>query len=193
MGKEQDKQGGEAVEVVAFLMKPDFCDPYVDLRRDSSGSAHVDPLMTVAQHKRIVAAQDAEIARLCDDRDALRKTVDSYDRHSSGIPALAEIERLRAQLAAQQAAVPVAVVDCSDDACWADILDDVTVKVGQKLYAAPAAPQQGVVMPESIKRAFITGESGNEQYRVVLKFESLSDMQSAHSYFARLNGDKRHD
>ncbi|MCY1301569.1 hypothetical protein D9M70_511900 [compost metagenome] len=34
-------------------------------------------------------------------------------------------------------AKPVAVVDCSDDACWADILDDVTVKVGQKLYAAP--------------------------------------------------------
>ena len=35
---------------------------------------------------------------------------------------------------------PVAVVDANDDGYWADILPDRSVKVGQKLYAAPVEP-----------------------------------------------------
>ena len=38
--------------------------------------------------------------------------------------------------------VPVAVVDADDDGMWADILPDVTVKVGQTLYAAPQPAEQ---------------------------------------------------
>lgn len=37
---------------------------------------------------------------------------------------------------------PVAVVDAADDGMWADILPDVTVKVGQALYAAPQPTEQ---------------------------------------------------
>ncbi|WP_395406237.1 hypothetical protein ACHMW6_06075 [Pseudoduganella sp. UC29_106] len=37
---------------------------------------------------------------------------------------------------------PVAVVDANDDGMWADILPNVTVKVGQPLYAAAQAPAQ---------------------------------------------------
>lgn len=40
---------------------------------------------------------------------------------------------------AQTEQQPVAVVDAGDDGMWADILPDVTVKVGQMLYAAPIA------------------------------------------------------
>ena len=37
---------------------------------------------------------------------------------------------------------PVAVVDADDDGMWADILPDVTVKVGQTLYTAPQPAEQ---------------------------------------------------
>lgn len=43
----------EAPDVVAFLMKPDTYEPYVGLRRDGSCDC-VEPLMTVAQHERIL-------------------------------------------------------------------------------------------------------------------------------------------
>lgn len=54
----------EQLQVVAFLTKPDFCEPYVGLHRDSMTTGTSEPLMTVAQHEHIVAAKDAEIARL---------------------------------------------------------------------------------------------------------------------------------
>lgn len=37
---------------------------------------------------------------------------------------------------------PVAVVDAADDGMWADILPNVTVKVGQALYTAPQPAEQ---------------------------------------------------
>lgn len=43
--------------VVAFLMKPSFSEPYVDLRRDSHCLGATEPLMTVAQHRRIMEAK----------------------------------------------------------------------------------------------------------------------------------------
>ena len=52
-------QAGEEVEVVAHLMRPDFMEPYVSIRRDCSG-VFVEQLMTVAQHQRIVAALSAQ-------------------------------------------------------------------------------------------------------------------------------------
>lgn len=47
-----------------------------------------------------------------------------------------EWQRTRPAQTEQQ---PVAMVDANDDGMWADILPDVTVKVGQMLYAAPIA------------------------------------------------------
>ena len=44
----------ERPEVVAFLMKPDMYEPYVSLRRDSNCQGLIEPLMTVAQHERIM-------------------------------------------------------------------------------------------------------------------------------------------
>lgn len=49
----------EEVEVAAFLMESDLYEPYVSLSRDSRCD-HVEPLMTVAQHNRIVAALSAQ-------------------------------------------------------------------------------------------------------------------------------------
>ncbi|HBP5289079.1 hypothetical protein ACEPUQ_28720 [Pseudomonas aeruginosa] len=43
----------EVPDVVAFLMKPDTYEPYVGLRRDGKCDC-VEPLMTVAQHERIL-------------------------------------------------------------------------------------------------------------------------------------------
>lgn len=53
-------QAGEEVEVVAHLMRPDFMEPYVSIRRGCSG-VFVEQLMTVAQHHRILAQRDAAI------------------------------------------------------------------------------------------------------------------------------------
>lgn len=50
----------EQPEVVAFLMKPDTYEPYVGLRRDGTCDC-VEPLMTVAQHERIVESLQAEV------------------------------------------------------------------------------------------------------------------------------------
>ena len=49
----------EEVEVAAFLMEPDLYEPYVSLSRDSRCD-HVEPLMAVAQHQRIVSALSAQ-------------------------------------------------------------------------------------------------------------------------------------
>ena len=46
-------------------------------------------------------------------------------------------DALEAVIAEREKVAPVAVVDADDDVYWADILPDRSVKVGQKLYAAP--------------------------------------------------------
>jgi hypothetical protein len=50
----------DEVEVVAFLMKPDLYEPYVSLSRGSRCD-YAEPLMTVAQHQRIVVALSDEL------------------------------------------------------------------------------------------------------------------------------------
>lgn len=54
-----------------------------------------------------------------------------------------------AKLAAQGEQMPVAVVDEGEDGMYADILPNVSVKVGQKLYAAPVAASADAVPCES--------------------------------------------
>lgn len=46
---------------------------------------------------------------------------------------------------------PVAVVDESDDGQWAEILPDVSVRVGDKLYAAPPAAQDVAGLAEAVR------------------------------------------
>ena len=82
-------QAGEEVEVVAHLMRPDFMEPYVSIRRDCSG-VFVEQLMTVAQHQRITAAMAAEVERLREERDSFQRV---------GILATEERDALRAELA----------------------------------------------------------------------------------------------
>lgn len=57
------------------------------------------------------------------------------------------------------------------------------------LYAAPVseAKAQGVVMPAELDRAFITGESCDGVYRVVIQSEKLKEMQAVHSWLTSLN------
>ena len=57
------------------------------------------------------------------------------------------------------------------------------------LYAAPVseAKAQGVVIPAELDRAFITGESCDGVYRVVIQSEKLKEMQAVHSWLTSLN------
>ncbi|MNR24694.1 hypothetical protein D3C85_1417940 [compost metagenome] len=58
-----------------------------------------------AEAQRLLRANDALQQRcraLEEERAALQKTVDSYDKHASGIHALSEIERLRAEVERQR-------------------------------------------------------------------------------------------
>lgn len=50
-----------------------------------------------------------------------------------------------------------------------------------------AAPVQQVSVPDELARAFITGESCDGVYRVVIQFETLKEMQAVHSWLAHLN------
>lgn len=154
----------EAVEVVAWLDGDKACVPppslvcYEQERKtfDRAMKANgAEPLMTIAQHQRIVAAKDAELEALhalCEDR-------------------FNEIAELRAQLAAQKAAVPRLKVKtvpkpyrCIDGSEGWTIKGDVVIypteakakEQAEKVdsaralamfnaleFAAPAAPQQG--------------------------------------------------
>lgn len=48
---------------------------------------------------------------------------------------------------------PVAMVDADDDGMWADILPNVTVKVGQILYAAPQSAEQQPIRSDLARNA----------------------------------------
>lgn len=131
--------------------------------------AEGEPLMTVAQHQRIVAAQcsvvleaanerlaakDAEIARLAEEADRYRNERDAWIERATELQGGGD--ELRAQLAAKQAAVPVAYLRESDlerlkpghVAGCAASLNKEPAPGYVAIYAAPAAPQQSVVMPD---------------------------------------------
>ena len=72
-------QAEEGVEVVAHLMRPDFMEPYVSIRRDCSG-VFVEQLMTVAQHLRILAQHRQQAGKLA---EALRKLTAAMACHDS--------------------------------------------------------------------------------------------------------------
>lgn len=78
-------------------------------------------------------AANIEIAKLRKDLAVARK----------GFPGMVEqveeIAQLRARLAESESQKPVAKVDEGDDGQWADILPDVSVRLGDFLYAAPVA------------------------------------------------------
>ncbi|HFH4104885.1 hypothetical protein [Pseudomonas aeruginosa] len=75
----------ERPEVVAFLMKPDTYEPYVDLTRDWSCD-HWEALMIVAQHERIVGALRAANAKLEKELAMARDAAAKGDaaRHAAG-------------------------------------------------------------------------------------------------------------
>ncbi|HBN9573781.1 hypothetical protein [Pseudomonas aeruginosa] len=95
----------ERPEVVAFLMKPDTYEPYVDLTRDWSCD-HWEALMTVTQYERIVGALRTKADQL---REALewRKENQAGQREllrsvtAERDAAQAEIERLDRAAASQ--------------------------------------------------------------------------------------------
>lgn len=96
--------------------------------RPEKGFDICDPLMAVAQHSRIVAAKDAEIARLHDLHAAqCERTGNACD----------ERDELRAQLAAQPAAVPVAWT-------WQGVLDELK---GHCPEGVTVFPHQGPGVP----------------------------------------------
>ena len=72
-------QAEEGVEVVAHLMRPDFMEPYVSIRRDCSG-VFVEQLMTVSQHRCILAQHRQQAGKLA---EALRKLTAAMACHDS--------------------------------------------------------------------------------------------------------------
>ena len=112
--------------------------------------------------------------------------------------------RLRAELAALKAQEPVAWPEGGSDAVEGAALGAFD-SLGQPehdleswcagyaeavyAHAAPVseAKAQGVVIPAELDRAFITGESCDGVYRVVIKSETLKEMQAVHNWIARLN------
>lgn len=121
---------------------------------------HLNTLLgALAQHERIVAAKDAEIAKRDQAFDVMNRTLNAV---------IEERDELRAQLAAQQAAVPDAWRDLAKQAAealhvftghdsganlchrygenWWEPLNELRDKL-RAMLAAPAAPQHGVVMP----------------------------------------------
>lgn len=120
----------EAVEVVATVIKTEDGLPFIMVKSENPPPGD---WMTVAQHQRIVAAKDADIARLEE------KLVAAIGRES-----------VQRTLAAQQAAVPDEIAKALD------YVDDFiarcngndrgschSVNVLRGALAAPAAPQQG--------------------------------------------------
>lgn len=91
----------ERPEVVAFLMKPDTYEPYVDLTRDWSCD-HWEALMTVAQHERIVGSLRAEIAEWQEAAGRGRSDVVTYiaerakllEERDAALARVAELEKL---------------------------------------------------------------------------------------------------
>lgn len=130
-GELKDVQGGEreVVEVVGYLLAK-----AKQLSLMPAGKAD-EPLMTVAQHERIVAAKDAEI-------EAIKENA-------------------------------------------ADTIDDLH----RELSAIKAQQGASVAVPDVMNRAFITGESGDGEYRVVMQFQTLADMQQSHNWIVRLLSD----
>lgn len=91
-------QAGEEVKVVAHLMRPDFMEPYVSIRRDCSG-VFVEQLMTVSQHNRIVAAisaQQSEPERVIVPVELLERTIDRLEHGHEHDKAVRELRALLA-------------------------------------------------------------------------------------------------
>ena len=109
----------------------------------------------------------------------------------------AEINQLRAELSALKAQEPIGwyTEDHLDDKSATTYSWTVAERWVEKgwpvspLYAAPVseAKAQGVVMPAELDRAFITGESCDGVYRVVIQSEKLKEMLSVHRWLASLN------
>ena len=69
---------------------------------------------------------------------------------------------------------PVAVVDANDDCCWADILPDRNVVVGQKLYSHPL-PQPDLVDENERKEWALLMNADIEQLREQLATAQASE------------------
>lgn len=98
-------------------------------------------------------------------RAAKDKELDYY--LSEGVRQLqAERDALAAELAGIKRQEPVAVVDENDDAMWADILPDRTVKCGQMLYALhPATPAVDIGRNAAFEACPDTGCDWSSFYR----------------------------
>lgn len=48
-----------------------------------------------------------------------------------------------------------------------------------------------VKVPDALRQAFMTADSGQDKYQVVIRFNSLKDMQAAHEYLVKHLGHRR--
>lgn len=183
----------------------------------------MDELMTIAQHQRIVAAKDAELGRAnfqshCHleraklveakvaekDAEIARLNEGFFRANKDALGVALERDELRAQLAAQPAAVPVGWRDLAKQAAealqvftghdsganlrhrygenWWEPLDELRDKLRAALKAAPAAPQQGVSVPEALLRRLVQGKPQDH--------ESRAEGAALLREFARLNADR---
>lgn len=69
----------------------------------------------------------------------------------------------------------------------AETVTEREAEINQLRAELAATKAQGVVIPAELDRAFITGESCDGVYRVVIQSEKLKEMQAVHSWLTSLN------
>lgn len=157
----------EAVEVVGYRVsmpdEPELGHWLDEKAEEEPQIQHHEPLMTVAQHQRIVAEKEAEIARLigvCASLDSEKRDIehkwDAVKHERDELRAqmkklefqshvhLCRVKTAEAQLAAQPAAVPEPMAEVGSDGVFflRKQPNGQPWPRGTKLYTAPAAPQQ---------------------------------------------------
>ena len=194
----------EAVGVVAYgvpsarMTNEGWEDGPISLVFSDDASEHAKeigyPLMTVAQHQRIVEHFVSEGIKLADQRDELRAQLAEIKEKYSALFADAPV---RMEIVAQQAAVPVAYFNADwrrsmerDGLApaWADpkVADEPV-----PIFTAPAAPQQGVVMPKTELWECQNTETGSVihlPYKPVGPWDCTEYVRR--SEIARLNADR---
>ncbi|HBO3840576.1 TPA: hypothetical protein L4T12_004924 [Pseudomonas aeruginosa] len=162
----------ERPEVVAFLMKPDTYEPYVDLTRDWSCD-HWEALMIVAQHERIVGALRAEVAQA-------RRTAEHWKAEK--LAADAEIDAVQARVAELEKQEPACYVGPAAIPKQGNFpyTDGVSLYANRSknasvpLYTAPVAQAQHSV-PEGwmlVECGIWTQEQVDEMQKTVARFRN---------------------
>ncbi len=127
---EENARLREVLRCIADLPM-DRCSTENDYRLSAAKAIALGALSQQAETIEPVPAQD--------EREAFKRALYSQKVFKLSSATIDAAEWAWFARPAQTEQQPVAMVDANDDGMWADILPNITVKVGQMLYAAPIA------------------------------------------------------